>query len=150
TATDYRNELPNTTSTQISITGFGTLGGDAGRPRLYEYQRFQLADNVSLTAGAHRWRFGVDVNLNKFHQVRESNIQGRYDFTSLANYVKGTVSRFRQTVSVTDPDALNYRARGQELAFFAQDKFNLRRNLTVSAGLRWEGQWNPQPPRPNP
>ncbi|HZS06375.1 MAG TPA: carboxypeptidase regulatory-like domain-containing protein [Blastocatellia bacterium] len=149
-ATDFRDEAPNALLPQIVITGFGTIGGDTGRPRLFESTRYELADNISLTGGAHRLRFGFDYNLNRVAQQRESNILGRYDFTSLANYIARKISRYRQTVSTLNADALTFRGHQQELAFFAQDKVALRRNLTLTAGLRWEGQWNPQPTNPNP
>lgn len=149
-ATDFRNEAPNTSQSQISITGFGTIGGDSGRPRLFESTRYELTDNASLTGGTHRLRFGFDYNLNRAAQQRESNILGRYDFTSLANYIARRISRYRQTVSTLNADALTFRGNQKELAFFAQDKIALHRNLTLTAGLRWEGQWNPQPTNPNP
>jgi len=149
-ATDFRNETPNTLLPQISITGFGTIGGDVGRPRRFESTRYELTDNASLTSSAHRLRFGFDYNLNRVAQQRESNIQGRYDFTSLANYLARRISRYRQTISTLNADALTFRGHQNELAFYAQDKVALRRDLTLSAGLRWEGQWNPQPTNPNP
>jgi hypothetical protein len=31
-----------------------------------------------------------------------------------------------------------------------QDRMSLGTNVTATAGLRWEGQWNPQPTKPNP
>jgi hypothetical protein len=36
------------------------------------------------------------------------------------------------------------------MAAYVQDTMSLGASVTVNAGLRWEGQWNPQPPRPNP
>jgi hypothetical protein len=36
------------------------------------------------------------------------------------------------------------------MGIFIQDKFALTHNLMVNAGFRWDGQWNPQPPNPNP
>ena len=38
----------------------------------------------------------------------------------------------------------------KELGFYVDSKFPLGKKLTVTAGLRWDGQWNPQPPNPNP
>lgn len=149
-ATDFRDESPNTNQSQITITGFGTIGGDSGRPRLFDSTRYQLTDNLSLSAGRHRLRFGTDMNLSNVAQQRESNILGRYDFTSLANYIARRIGRYRQTISTTAADSLTFRGFQRELAFFAQDKVALHRNLTLTAGLRWEGQWNPQPTRPNP
>ena len=148
-ATDDRNEMPNSRTALITITGFGNLGGDSGRPRNYETTRYEVTDQLTTTAGAHRLRFGLDYNLNDVRQQREDNIQGRYDFKSLSDYVAGKISRYRQTVLVFDPADALFQGRQREIAAYAQDKISVGANFTASAGLRWEGQWNPQPPRPN-
>jgi hypothetical protein len=149
-ATDYRAEQPNSNQAAIVITGFGTLGADAGRPRVFESLRYQLSDNVSYTAGRHFVRVGTDLNVNRYAQQRESNISGRYDFSNLANYVARNINRYRQTLTGVDPNELTFRGTGQELALFVTDKWTVSQNVTITAGLRWEGQWNPQPTRPNP
>jgi len=149
-ATDDREELPNTRSALVTITGFGNLGGDSGRPRVFDTTRYELTDNLTATWGDHRVRFGVDYNMNDVSQQREDNIQGRYDFKSLADYVAGKISRYRQTVLTFSTDDPFFRGRQHEAAAYVQDKMSLGANVTATAGLRWEGQWNPQPTKPNP
>lgn len=149
-ATDDRSETPNVNLPQVTISGFGTLGGDSGRPRLFEATRYEATDNVSLNRGSHRFRFGVDLNINDARQQRESNLLGRYDFSSLADYIARRPVRYRQTLPGFNPDELIYKGTQKEIALYAQDRFNLSPNVTATAGLRWEGQYNPQPTRPNP
>jgi hypothetical protein len=149
-ATDDRAEIPNARTAQITITGFGNLGGDSGRPRDYETTRYEITDQMTSTIGAHRLRFGVDYNVNSVKQEREDNIQGRYDFKSLSDYLAGRINRYRQTVLVFDPADALFQGTQREIAGYAQDKISVGANFTASAGLRWEGQWNPQPARPNP
>jgi len=62
----------------------------------------------------------------------------------------GRISRYRQTVLVFNPADALFTGRQREVAAFVQDKMSLGDNITATAGLRWEGQWNPQPTRPNP
>lgn len=149
-ATDDRHENPNLGSAQIVITGFGTLGSDTGRPRLFQTTRYELADTLSWTTRGHQLRAGVDVNVNAADQERESNTQGRYDYKSLADYLAGKINRYRQTIFAFDPGELIFHGTQHEAAVFLQDKIALRPTVTLNAGLRWEGQWNPQPARPNP
>src|SRR5262245_11145985 len=149
-ATDDRLEDPNSYQAQIVITGFGTLGGDTGRPRRFDARREQIAQNLTWTSGRQHLKFGWDVNVIHVRQERESNTLGRYDFTSLTNYLAGTISRFRQTVASFDPADLVYRGTGEEAALFVQDQVDVSARVTLNLGLRWEGQWNPQPERPNP
>ncbi|HXG55243.1 MAG TPA: TonB-dependent receptor [Vicinamibacterales bacterium] len=149
-ATDDRTEEPNTNLPQIVINGFGTIGGDSGRPRFFEAHRFQVTDSMTAVTGRHEIRAGIDANITPARQQRESNILGRYDFSSLANYNARIINRYRQTLPGFNPEDLFYDATQRELAVFVQDKVNLSTRVTMNAGLRWEGQWNPQPPRANP
>ena len=149
-ATDNRNEQPNSRTASIQITGFGNLGGDPGRPRAYDSSRYELTDQLTATTGAHRVRFGVDFNINDVRQEREDNIQGRYDYRSLADYVAGRINRYRQTALVFNPADAIFAGKQREIAAYVQDKISLGDNITATAGFRWEGQWNPQPTRPNP
>jgi hypothetical protein len=148
-ATDDRDELPNVRSALVTITGFGNIGGDSGRPRAYHTTRYEATDQVSLTWGAHRLRAGFDFNANDVGQQREDNLQGRYDFKSLADYMARKISRYRQTVLVFNPEDAFFTGRQTETAAYVQDKIVVG-DVTVTAGLRWEGQWNPQPTKPNP
>ncbi len=149
-ATDNRLEDPNSSQAQIVITGFGTLGGDTGRPRRFDARREQIAQNLTWVSGRQQVRFGWDVNVTHFRQERESNTLGRYDFSSLTNYLNRSISRYRQTVAAFAPADLTYRGTGQEAAAFVQDRIDLNQRVALDLGLRWEGQWNPQPKRPNP
>ncbi|HET9838204.1 MAG TPA: carboxypeptidase regulatory-like domain-containing protein [Candidatus Angelobacter sp.] len=150
-ATDYRFEQPNAASSMIVITGVGTLGTEVTHPRLFDNKRYEATDNVSVTTGGHSIRFGVDSNVTPSRQQREQLMAGRYDFKSLADFNAGKIARYRGVVATNgDPNSLIYDASQQELGLFIQDKFRLARNLMVNAGFRWDGQWNPQPPNPNP
>jgi hypothetical protein len=149
-ATDDRLEGRNSDAAQVSITGFGTLGGDSGRPRRFEATRYQAADNLTWTRGTHLLRIGGDLNVTTAGQERESRLTGEYTFTNLAGYVARNINRYRQTLPGFDPKDLIYRGTQRELAFFVNDKMKLGGNVTLNWGIRWEGQWNPQPTRPNP
>ena len=149
-AQDDRREEPNTYGAGTVINGFGSFGSDFDRPRFFEAHRFQITDSLTAVRGRHELRAGIDANITPSRQQQEGRILGRYDFTSLANYKAGKISRFRQTLPSSGPENLYYEGTQQELALFVQDRFSLGSRLSVNAGLRWEGQWNPQPPSPNP
>jgi hypothetical protein len=148
-ATDNRDEAPNALVPQIVITGFGTLGSDTGRPRTFNNTRTQMSDNLTAMRGRHQLRVGADLNVTRAEQRRESNILGRFDYRSLADYVAGRINRYRQTVPGFDPADLLYAGTQKEFGLYAQDAIALH-DVTLTAGLRWDAQWNPQPTRPNP
>ncbi|HRH40757.1 MAG TPA: TonB-dependent receptor [Pyrinomonadaceae bacterium] len=160
-ATDKRREQPNTTAGQAVVAGFGTLGGDRGRPRRFETTRVQFSDNLSFDLGKNNLRVGFDANFNDVLQQRESNSTPRFDFesrsnssinvTGLENFINVRPRRFRQSFPVSgNLGDLVYEGQQKELALFIQDKIKVSNRLSLNAGLRWEGQYNPQPTKPNP
>jgi hypothetical protein len=149
-ATDNRDEVPNLSAPNIAIKGFGDLGGDPGRPRRYSSSRFQVQDNFSISFGRHTARMGFDTNLIHFEQRREANLPGRYDFKSLTDFIAGKFDRFRQTMPVAGTEGTLFQGFQRDLAIFVEDKLSFSERLTMNAGLRWDGQWQPQPEYPNP
>ncbi len=157
-AGDDRDEVPNSLDSQIDISGVGTVGGDNGRPRTFRTRRFQLSDNVSFNGGRHQLRFGFDLNINRVQQQRAAAIQGRYGFTggnALLNYTRAltgvnTINRYRGFLPGTPQEPATFRGVQQEIAAFITDKIRVFPTLTLTVGLRWEGQFNPQPASPNP
>lgn len=147
-ATDRRRENPNEIGPEIRVDNYGRFGNSSSRPRRFETERYQLSDNLSLNLGAHRLRVGTDWNFNDFTAQRQSDYLGTWRFNSLADYLNGIPRRLTQTV-VTIPELIVGKGDQTELAFFVQDRVKLGQSLTLTAGLRWEGQWNSQPPRPN-
>jgi hypothetical protein len=97
-ATDDRQERPNLATPQIVIGGFGSVGGDTGRPREFQATVYQLADNFSRNSGSHETRLGADVKVSSLFQQRLAYVQGRYDFKSLSDYIVARVDRYRQTL----------------------------------------------------
>ncbi|MCU0240592.1 MAG: carboxypeptidase regulatory-like domain-containing protein, partial [Pyrinomonadaceae bacterium] len=151
-ATDNRDEEQNTQGAEIRIRESGRdiarIGGSSSRPRLFNTTRIQISDSVSYDIGSHRIRFGFDMNLNDFKAKRQSDLQGVWRFESLADYLNGIPRRFEQSFAVI-PEEITARGTQREYALFIQDKFKLNKNMTATAGFRWEGLQNPQPPRPN-
>jgi len=90
---------------------------------------------------------GFDFAYDPAEEEQEANPNGRFDFNSLADYLALNPRRFQQTFAVGD---VQYDAAVHEAGFYVTSKFSLLPHLTLTAGLRWDGQWNPQPTRPNP
>lgn len=149
-ASDNTDEIPNIISPRIDISKFGRIGADSSRPRIFNATRYQVVDDFTAIYGANQLRFGVDININRVEQQRETSLLGRYDFSSLSDFLNQKVSRFRQSLAQFDPKDLLFRGTQKEIAAYFQDRINIKNNLTLTAGLRWEALLNPQPKRPNP
>ena len=154
-AYDNRTQKPNSTLAQVNITGFGTLGGSSNGTYIYNATRYQILDNVTWTQGRHTVKFGVDLNFNPQQQQRESNYGGVYTFASLADYLaalggnNSKITQYQQSIAANGTQG-RYNGSQQDFSAFITDSFRIHRDLTITAGLRWEGQLNPQPTNPNP
>jgi hypothetical protein len=129
-------------------------------------RRWQQSDTLSITAGKHTIKFGVDVN--EIHEVIANLFQGGgiYNYSGTPNAAfsnwaldvlgvnagDGLTGRhFTSFVQVNDPITGVGRDDWWEYNFggFVEDSWKVRRNLTVNLGLRYDLQLTPQPPRPN-
>ncbi len=146
-SSDHRGETPNSTAPELFINGFGVLGGNALGPHVYTSQDYQILDTVSLIRGKNLVELGGNFALAPAYEQREENLNGRFDYNSLAGYLANQPRRFQQTFMTGNT---RYSGAVRELGLYANAHLELRPSLTLTAGLRWGAQWNPQPPNPNP
>ena len=94
-----------------------------------------LGGDLDYVRGNHTWRFGVQVDASRWRSNDSSNYLGTYTFESLEAFAAGRPRSYTQRIG--DP---NLRYDNYQSAFYAQDDYRVRRNLTLSAGLRYEAQ----------
>lgn len=145
-SSDHRGETPNSTAPELFINGFGILGGNALGPHLSTSQQYQLRDGISLVRGKNLFEVGGSLEFDPAYEQREANLNGRFDYNSLAAYLANQPRRFEQTFVTGNA---RYSGQVRELGLYANAHLELRPSLTLTAGLRWGAQWNPQPPLPN-
>jgi len=100
---------------------------------------FSIADNVQVSKGRHQLGFGVWFQRLQDNENTASRQLGVAAFSSLANFQTGTLSSFQLVPTATE---LGWRSFFG--AWYVQDTLKLRRNLTVTLGLRHEfdNGWN--------
>lgn len=145
-AQDHRNLSPNSTAPEMVINGFGTLGGNGLGTHLYTSRQLQLIDTLTATRGRASLDLGGAFADSPAYERQEANLNGRFDFNSLASFLANAPRRFQQTFATGD---IRYQGTLRGLGLFANLKLPLAKDLTLTAGLRWDGEWNPQPPHPN-
>jgi hypothetical protein len=145
-AQDQRTLAPNSTAPEFVINGFGVLGGNSIANGSYTSNINRYNDDFSITRGGMIVRFGADFAYNPASLRHEANLNGVFDFNSLADYLAGDPRRYQQTF-VTGNGV--YDAAVKELGLYVDAKVPVTKSVTVTAGLRWDGQWNPQPSNPN-
>jgi hypothetical protein len=122
------NQLPT-----ITVTSFWRIGLANNIPQDRKEQVWQFTDSLSYLRGNHGFKFGADV--------RRVHLSSFIPFDFRTTYTFPTLDRFLRNDALTvltgygDPEpALKY----FETAFFAQDDWKIRSNLTLNLGLRYE------------
>ncbi|HEX2344830.1 MAG TPA: TonB-dependent receptor [Vicinamibacterales bacterium] len=121
-------------------------------------KRFQIADSVSLVRGAHLFKFGGEVNWTSMTQVFVGFARGRYIFTGGMDQFEAYLNNSTSAAALSSfvlylqrvplggrsiEDSGRQDIPVWEPAIFFQDKWNIRSNITLNLGLRWEGYNSP-------
>ena len=102
---------------------------------------FQESDTFSTVRGAHSLKFGGDVERQQNNNLNISAGRGQYLFAGLSQLLAGASSRFNGTLVSGPPNLIGIAQRGWRrtlFAWFVQDDFRVRPNLTLNLGLRHE------------
>ena len=151
--------------TVASVMAYG-MPNALPRPSFPDEHRYQFADTLSISHGRHQMKMGIDLNF--IHEVAVNLFQGGgvYSYsgaaaTAFANWAldvfginagDGLTGRhYSSFTQVTDPITGVGRDDfyDKDYALFFEDSWKVRPNLTVNAGVRYELQTVPQPPKPN-
>jgi hypothetical protein len=152
TATDLGIQRPtNNATTSIYKFVFGSSGFEIGpTPAADQFQNqnnYNFVDTLSWVKGAHVFRFGGEytrVNLDKaFPQVFNGELfftntpanptAGIPAFTDFQNFLRGSPQS-----SFGGGGVSTHAYRTNDFAFFGQDDWKIRHDLTLNLGLRVE------------
>lgn len=119
------------------------LGNTIQGPQARVTENYQIQDSISAVLGSHRMKFGVDAT--KYKQGTDFLFinQGLFTFSGLFGG-NTTGDDFADLLIGNTPIAAQYGSAGRrdfrQLAFagFAQDTWNVTKNLTLSLGVRYE------------
>ncbi len=103
--------------------------------------RYQIVNNFSVVGGAHAVKVGIDYTRISGHILFNGGHNGGYDFNSLADFL---ARRPRQYSQFTGTGALDLAV--SQVALYAQEEWRARPTLTISPGLRYDAQFNPDYP----
>jgi outer membrane receptor protein involved in Fe transport len=147
------SDLPEATIRQNGRTIL-TIGRNFFSPRETTIDRWQLADTLTRVNGAHTFKLGVDVNHDKIKNFFPGNFSGSYTFNSIADFNLGIPSapgeRYVQAFGGPGTSGATTNPNMTEYSAFAQDQWELRSNVTLTLGLRYDVQDWTQPTVRNP
>ena len=118
----------------ILVPGFFN-DGSAQRSGGRRYLDFELADNVDYALEKHGLRFGVLFEGGGYRSNEQNNPFGTFEFANLDAFKAGLPTQFKQRIG--DPTV---KYRQYQFGWYVQDDYRLRKNLTVSFGVRHEVQ----------
>lgn len=145
----FDSQIP---SVALQISGSAFIGSNPFSPVDRVEDRFQIADNVNWVIGNHSTKFGADFNFINIDATFDLNFPGLFNFstfnlqpvitglpasapplTPIQSYGLGFPSVFIQGFG--DPRSS---IKNRPLAFFAQDSWKARPNLTLNYGVRYD------------
>ncbi|HVE57980.1 MAG TPA: carboxypeptidase regulatory-like domain-containing protein [Pyrinomonadaceae bacterium] len=157
-------DLPDTTIGTFD----GSISYRFGRPFFLPVPsddvRYQFTDNFTVIRGNHSIKFGIDLNRVKVSQTFIGFARGRYIFA--AGTIADAIAGFQDYINGVNANALalylQFAPIGNrsveeagtqaysnfEPGIYVQDNWQVRSNLTLNLGFRWEGQYQPDPITP--
>ncbi|MBI3264823.1 MAG: TonB-dependent receptor [Acidobacteria bacterium] len=94
-----------------------------------------LASDLDYVRGIHSLRTGIVLDSGWHRSDDTSNYLGTYTFESLAAFEEGRPRGYRRRLG--DPTITYWNL---EAGWYLQDDIRVRKNLTLSPGVRWEAQ----------
>jgi hypothetical protein len=109
----------------------------------------QIIDNLRYKAGNFNFVFGTDNNINHVTDRLSHDQQGQFYYASIADMANNNPYRFNRKIPL---DGTNPKISVPiiELGLFAQMETNLRPNLNLTVGLRWDANIVGSKPTYNP
>jgi hypothetical protein len=152
---DVQQSFSNSDTPKIKIYGIVDGMGRSGiLPRLTREHKLHVADTVSYNTGRMNWKFGGDFLQTWIYNYYPAMFGGQYYFnnvkvnpwfftpakygeplTPLRAYAHGVPRYYTQDFGDAEshPNSRSY-------SLFAQNTVRVTRNLTLTAGLRWDLQ----------
>jgi hypothetical protein len=99
---------------------------------------YQWTDNFSKVIGKHSLRVGGGLHLDQVNVNPDAVFNGSFQFegtetgSDFADFLLGVASYYRQG------DSKSFYLRNKYVGLFGQDSWQVKPNLTLSYGLRWD------------
>jgi hypothetical protein len=138
----------------VTVQGQANLGVPNYLPRVQPTEdRYQFANNLSLTSGRHQYKFGFDIAHTRDVEDALFNGVGSYNYGTISDFARDLTNldggkRWQTYSQAFGPFRTQVFTR--DFNFYAQDQWRLTEKLTLNYGLRYEFAQFAQPPVTNP
>ena len=127
--------IPETGQLGSMRTGLLRATPHDDRPRKFVQNLFHFNDTVTYTRGRHSMKFGFDHKRYQYNAKSVSRWGGRWAFDDFEDFLLANPDNVTAQLPGAD---FGRGLRQSIIAFFAQDDLQLRPNLTINLGLRYE------------
>ncbi len=136
---------PVSSAPTISVPGYFTDGGNSAGKSSDRNTHIELQNITTMSVGAQAIKFGTWLRDNRDANTSQSGFNGTFSFNSIADYVNtlNGVANEASKLTYTTPGSSgkdSYLGNVFDAAVFFQDDWKVNQFLTLSGGLRWEGQ----------
>jgi hypothetical protein len=118
----------------IMVNDAFTSGG-AQRRGGTKFRQYWFNSDLDYVRGRHSMRTGIEVQYARYRADTDSNYLGTYLFASLEDYEAGRPRSYTRRIG--DPFLRYSNVQG---GFYVQDDFKVRKNFTLTGGVRYELQ----------
>jgi carboxypeptidase family protein len=129
TTSDSANELPT-----IRVLDAFTSGG-AQRAGGDHSKTLNIASDFDYVLGRNSFRTGLVLDSMWYHSDATANYLGTYTFTNLQSFLVNQPINYARRIG--DPSISYYNIQG---GIYVQDDIRVRKNLTLTPGVRYELQ----------
>jgi hypothetical protein len=165
---DFSSETPSATTPQVQVSGLETFGGSADQVNTDHSLHYELQNLTEIAAKAHSINFGGRLRVDRDANTSSASFNGTFTFggnrcstgetgcvptTAAENYGntiygQGTGQTWAQIhANGGGPSQLNLVygnpkivSSMADVGLYYQDDWSVRKNLTLSYGVRWESQ----------
>jgi len=128
---------------QDNVQSFGSVNlqyiGAPG-PSIFNQTTYNIRDTLSTVAGNHSIKFGTDIYKEQDNDNISYSARPSYSFRNLWDLAND--APYQETGNFDPatgrPTSATKYIRSNIWAFFIQDDYKIRPNLTLNLGLRWE------------
>ena len=154
---DGRCETDDGGGPTLELPGVASVGRQRFTPQLRKNDRYQLTETVSLAAGAHSLKAGIDLNyLDNRLAALPLHFGGRFIFAALpANPALGlsqpvsavqALERGLPAAYIQGYGNPRYAFGQSDVSVFLQDDWRIGKRLVIKPGVRYQKQFWPDAP----